>query len=188
VQGLQEVMESEMLDCAPRNPVTAALGTSEISDDDYSASTPIAGSYFVTLVYGSSSGTGIAVVEPAASGIQSTSFTPICSGCSPDSLAVSPAVLLVAVGVTNSTGYAILLYRFDASNGTLTQLSETPFNEFPVGLLFSCNGTYLAAVHNADNMASVFSISGSNLQELSGSPVLLNKATTGQGVWLAPDR
>jgi 6-phosphogluconolactonase (cycloisomerase 2 family) len=79
-----------------------------------------------------------------------------------------------------------LLYRFDASNGTLAQLSETPFNEFPVGLLFSCNGTYLAAVHNADNMASVFSISGSNLQELSGSPVLLNKATTGQGVVACP--
>lgn len=176
----------EMLICSPRNTSTAALGTNEISNANYSDSTPIAGSYFVTLVFGSSTGTGIAVVEPATSGINSISFTPVCTGCSPVSIGGSPAGLLVAVGVTNSTGFAILLYRFDASNGTLTQLSETPFAEFPLSLQFSCNGAYLAAVQNADNMASVFSVSGSNLQELSGSPILLNKVTTGGGVVACP--
>jgi hypothetical protein len=176
----------EMLICSPRNTSTAAVGPNEISDANYSDSTPIAKSYFVNLVTASSAGTGIAVVEPATSGIQSIGFTPMCAGCSPVSLAVSPAASLAAVGVQDSTGYAILLYRFDSSNGTLTQLSETPFNEFPVGLLFSCNGAYLAAVQNADNMASVFSVSGSNLEELSGSPISLNKATTGQGVVACP--
>lgn len=176
----------EMLDCTPRNEATAALGPNEISDENYSGSIPIAGSYFVTYVSGSSTGTGIAVVQPTTSGINSISFTPLCAGCSPISLGVSPTNLLVAVGITSSTSSFILLYRFDSSNGTLTQLSETPFDEVPVALQFSCNGAYLAAVQNADNMASVFSISGSNLQELSGSPVLLNKATTGQGVVACP--
>lgn len=177
---------SEKLICYPRNPTTAALGTNDISDTNFAASAPIAGSYFITYVFGSSgsspSGTGIAVVEPATSGIRSVSFTPMCGGCWPASLAVSQTGPLVAAGVTTSTGNAILLYHFDSSNGTLTQLSETPFNDFPVNLRFSCNGAYLAVVHNADDMASVFSVSGSSLQELSGSPVFLNHDSTGAGV------
>lgn len=174
----------EQLTCSARNAATAAIGANEIFDSNYSDSIPIAGSYFVSLAYGSSP--GIAVVKPATAGIQSSGFTPICSGCSAISVAVSPATLLVAVGVQNPTGVAIWLYSFDASNGTLTQLSQTTFDEVPVGLLFSCNGAYLAAVHNADNMASVFSISGSKLQELSGSPIELNPSTTGQGVTACP--
>ncbi len=93
---------------------------------------------------------------------------------------------MLRLGVSNSSGYAILLYGFDASNGTLKQLSETPFDKDPVNLLFSCNGGNLAVVHNADDMASLFSVSGSSLQELSGSPIYLNQDSTGLGVVACP--
>jgi hypothetical protein len=46
-----------------------------------------------------------------------------------------------------------------------TNLAEAPVNQG-----FSCNGAYLALVHNADNLVSIYAISGSSLQELSGSP------------------
>jgi hypothetical protein len=174
-----------MLICSPRNTTTAALGTSEISDANYSAPTPIAGSYFVTGLFGPSA-PALEIIEPTTSGIKSTNPTPLCAGCSPISMAVSPAGWLVAVGVTTSTGNAILLYHFDSSSGTLAQLSEMPFENVPLGVRFSCDGAYLAAVHNADNMASVFSVSGSNLQELSGSPILLSKGTLGGGVVACP--
>jgi hypothetical protein len=48
---------------------------------------------------------------------------------------------------------------------------NTNLAEAPVTQGFSCNGAYLAVVHNADNLVSVYAISGSSLQELSGSPI-----------------
>ncbi len=62
---------AEKIICYPRNPTTGAVGTNDISDTNFSWSTPIAVRSFVAYVFASSSGAGIDIVEPATAGIKS---------------------------------------------------------------------------------------------------------------------
>jgi 6-phosphogluconolactonase (cycloisomerase 2 family) len=126
------------------------------------------GDYLIGDFVNSAGQAGIEVFQPTAAGINQVSFL---AGVSYMNLAVNLPTSLVAATTSGNPGNAIILYSFDSKTGTLTELSQTPMAEAPVNQGFSCNGAYLAVVHNADNLVSVYAISGSSLQELSGSPI-----------------
>jgi hypothetical protein len=155
--------------CYQRDPASGALvGNAILGGEGASNIYFENGDYLIGDFVNSAGRAGIEVFQPTAAGINQVSFL---ASVSYMNLAVNLPTSLVAATTSGNPGNAIILYSFNSKTGTLTQLSQTPMAEAPVNQGFSCNGAYLAVVHNADNLVSVYAISGSSLQELSGSPI-----------------
>jgi 6-phosphogluconolactonase (cycloisomerase 2 family) len=155
--------------CYQRDPASGGLVGNAILGGEGASNLNFAkGDYLIGNFVNSAGQAGIEVFQPTAAGINQVSFL---AGVSYMNLAVNLPTSLVAATTSGNPGNAIILYSFDSKTGTLTQLSQTPMAESPVNQGFSCNGAHLAVVHNADNLVSIYAISGSSLQELSGSPI-----------------
>jgi 6-phosphogluconolactonase len=131
-----------------------------------------AGAY---LYVANSGSVDISAFSIGSNGLLTSVGSPTSIGMTPDNMALSSSGILYVTGsTTEGAGSIGLVEAFTLSNGTLTQLSSSPFitGTSPYGLAITPSGGFLYTGNNTDDSISEFTIgTGGSLTQLASSPI-----------------